>query len=210
MGQCCNESHAWLRASMNHYCPPPFSSELADGQNYVALIRRLLSASCHPASQPATLTKPPLNGLLGIIRLCSFPRRQLTTWSLLSSPPNTFNHRQRSPRHVTGWQFFNPTCLRIIIIFFFTASFRSFEMRLVADIPCYHSFGDKIIIANFPLQRTRALSGITLCKWLCRCQPVESLGENFRKKTGRIYPKLAGEKRKKRKSPAFWTIRSPW
>lgn len=114
MGECCNESHVWLRASVNHYCPLPFFSELADGQNYVALIMRLLSASCHPASQPATLTKPSLNGLLGIIRLCSFSHRQLTTWSLLSSP-NTFNHRQGSPCHVTGRRVFNPTCLRIII-----------------------------------------------------------------------------------------------
>lgn len=169
---------------------------------------RLLSASCHPASQPATLTKPSLNGLLGIIRLCSFSHRQLTTWSLLSSP-NTFNHRQGSPCHVTGRHVFNPTCLRIII--FFMASFRSFEMRLVADIPCYHSLSGKIIIANFLLQRTRALSGITLCKWLCRCQPVEALGENVGGNPQNI-SEVGWRKKesKKRKTPAFWTLRSPW
>lgn len=206
MGECCNESHGWLRASVNHYCPPPFFW----ARRWTKLCRLNNETLKHQLSPSVTARhadKAPLNGLLGIIHLCSFPRWQLTTWSLLSSPPNTFNHRQRSPRHVTEWQFFNPTCLRIII--FFMASFRSFEMRLVADIPCYHSFGDKIIIANFPLQRTRALSGITLCKWLCRCQPVESLGKNFRKKLAEYIQSWLEKKERKENPQHFELLRSP-
>lgn len=83
-------------------------------------------------------------------------------------PVDTFNHWERNLGPGDG-----TVIVLHVFVLFLCPVLKVLKWGWELTFLCSHSLQAQTIIANFLPPRTGALSGIALCKWLCKCQPEE-------------------------------------